>query len=159
MNNELDELLVREKVREKLLYSVRLLDSKQYDEFIKLFAENGRYILTAESKEIRHNMTWLDVSKTELAELLEESPKHIHDMAERTHILSVGELHLDASNTTVIAESTFSVFRTAIDGRTQVYAVGYYNDELTLINDEWKINQRHVKVQTRLFKTPTPTPL
>ena len=159
MSNNLEALLAKESVRERLLCSVRLLDSKRYDQFIELFTENGRYILSAESSEISRSMTWLDVSRSELAELLRESSKHVHDISERTHILSVDELSFGKSNTSVIAKSTFSVFRTENDGRTEIYAVGYYNDELLMLNGEWKINQRHVKVQTRLFKTPTPTPL
>ena len=159
MNKKLDELLNKETVRETLLHSVQTLDLKRYDQFIKLFTENGRYILTAESTEIQSNMTWLDLSKSELAELLEETPKHVHDIAERIHILSIDEVNFDESGTSALVNSTFSVFRTERDGGTQVYAVGYYNDDLLLLNGEWKINQRHVKVQTRLFKTPTPIPL
>lgn len=159
MKNNLEELLAKEAIRETLLCSVRFLDLRLYSRFIDMFAEKGRYILSAKSDEIGQIMTWLDVSKDELAELLEEAPKHIHDLAERTHLLSIGELKLNKDNTSASAESTFSVFRTDKDGSTQVYAVGHYHDSLIMYKGAWIIKERHVMVQTRMFTTPTPTPL
>ena len=55
--------------------------------------------------------------------------------------------------------SGFAVFRTDIDGRTEVYAVGNYADTLRRTDDGWRIATRRVIVETRMFRTPTPTPL
>ena len=159
MNDDLKKLLAKEAVRETLLCSVRFLDSRHYEKFIGLFAGTGRYILTAESGEIRQVMTWLDVSKTELEELLKEASKHVHDLAERTHLLSVDEIKLNKDGNSASAKSTFSVFRTDKGGSSEVYAVGFYDDSLLVSNGTWKIEDRRVNVRTRMFKTPTPTPL
>ena len=149
----------REAIRTLISRSARLMDAKQYDDYIALYAEDGAYALQADSDEIGQRMTWLEMERDELAALLEESPQHVHDMAARTHMVSVDEIALDGGGGVAEARSTFAVFRTDAAGVTQVYAVGRYDDRLVRNGADWRIAERRVQVQTRMFRTPTPTPL
>lgn len=149
----------REAIRLLTSRSVRFLNAGRFSDFIDLFAPDGRYVLEADSAEIGKTMTWLDLSRDELNALLEESPQHVHDLAARKHMVTVEELDFTADRDAASTLSSFSVFRTDIDGRTEVYAVGSYEDSLVRIDDEWRIAHRRVRVQTRMFRTPTPTPL
>ena len=115
--------------------------------------------MAARSNEIGQEMNWLDLSRDELLALLEESPQHVHDLAERMHLVSVNEILIERLENAAEVNSSFSVFRTDTAGMTQVYAVGRYYDSLVNLENDWRIKERIVKVQTRMFRTPTPTPL
>lgn len=157
MTSGADRLQDREDIRVLISRSVRFLDEARFADFIGLFAPEGRYALQADSPEIGQSMTWLDLDRGELEALLEESPQHVHDLADRKHMVTVEEIDFTADAAEVL--SNFSVFRTDIDGRTDVYAVGRYEDELARAGEAWHIVNRRVMVQTRMFRTPTPTPL
>ena len=149
----------REAIRTLISRSARLMDSKQYDDYMALYAADGYYALQADSDEIGQRMTWLEMGRDDLAALLEESPQHVHDTAARTHMVSVDEIALNGSGDTAEAHSTFAVFRTDAAGATQIYAVGQYDDRLVRNGADWRIADRRVQVQTRMLRTPTPTPL
>ena len=149
----------REGIRTLTSRSARFLNEGRFADFIALFAEDGRYLLEAESAEIGKRMTWLDLSSVELDALLEESPQHVHDLAGRKHMVTVEEIDFSDGGDRADVLSGFAVFRTDIDGRTEVYAVGNYADTLRRTGDGWRIATRRVIVETRMFRTPTPTPL
>ena len=159
MSSSPDPAEDREAIRLLTSRSVRLLNAGRFAEFIDLFAPGGRYVLEADSAEIGKTMIWLDLSRDELNALLEESPQHVHDLAARKHMVAVEEFDFAEDRDTASTLSSFSVFRTDIDGRTDVYAVGSYEDSLVRIDDDWRIAHRRARVQTRMFRTPTPTPL
>ena len=159
VNKEQTKLEDRETIRTLISSSVKFLDEGNYAQFTELFLKNGRYLLVARSDEIGRDMTWLDMSRDELVALLEESHQHVHDLAERMHIVSVDQILLDGLDNSAQVQSSFAVFRTDTAGNTQVYAVGRYRDSLERDGKDWRIKERCVNVQTRMFRTPTPTPL
>ena len=159
MIKEQTNLEDRETIRTLISSSAKFLDEGNYAQFAELFLTSGRYLLEARSGEIGRNMTWLDMSRDELVALLEESHQHVHDLAERMHIVSVDQILFDGLNNSAQVQSSFAVFRTDISGKTQVYAVGRYCDSLERDGKDWRIKERCVKVHTRIFRTPTPTPL
>jgi len=159
VNENIKRLEDRENIRLVISKSGSFLDERNYEEYINLFSKIGRYSLEANSSEIGETMNWLDMPRDELSALLEESPQHVHDLAERMHIVGVDEILFDGEGEVAEVISSFSVFRTDTSGLTQVYAVGRYYDNLIKIERDWKISERIVRVQTRMFRTPTPTPL
>ena len=149
----------RESIRTFISLSAKLLDDKRYTDFVELFVEAGTYVMEAESDEIGQRMTWLEISRDELASLLEESSQHVHDLATRTHLVSVDNINFITVADPAEVLSTFAVFRTDTTGSTQIYAVGRYNDKLVRHGKDWRIRERRVQLQTRMFRTPTPMPL
>ena len=99
VNKEQTKLEDRETIRTLISSSAKFLDEGNYVQFTELFVENGRYLLVARSDEIGRDMTWLDLSRDELVALLEESHQHVHDLAERMHIVSVDQILLDGLET------------------------------------------------------------
>ena len=136
----------REAIRALVTRSARLLDAEHFDEFIALFAADGRYALIADGPELGRTMTWLELARDELAALLAEAPQHVYDLARRAHLVTVDEIVLDGARAT--ARSTFAVFRTTADGT--------YDDTLVRDGDIWRLGQRTATVQTRMFTMPTP---
>ena len=146
-----------EAIRRLVAQSARRLDSGLFSDYVDLFTDDGTYVLQADSTEIGSTMIWLDLSLDELSALVEESPQHVHDLAGRTHMVTVDDVQIDGETAT--GRSTFAVFRTDQSGRSEVYAVGYYDDQLRRQSDGWRIAARRVRSQTRMFRTPTPMPL
>jgi len=147
----------RERIRELVARTARTIDAKAFSAYIECYSDTGQYVLEADSGEIGQRMIWLDMTRDELAALLEESPEHVHDLAERLHQVTVDEMTFSADKAQAL--STFSVFRTDPAGVTEVYAVGQYEDALVKSGDSWLIQHRRVHVRTRMFRTPTPMPL
>ncbi len=102
-------------------------------------------------------MVWLSLNRAELAELFREWPLHVRDEAVRTHLATPEEVTL--ARAAAAALSTFAVFRTDEKGRSELYCVGRYEDELEAVAGTWKLRRRRARLITRLLVTPTPLPL
>ena len=147
----------REAIRKLISDSVRSLDAREFSAFIELFASGATYALEADGLERGARMTWLRLDRDELAMLLSEASQHVHDLADRMHMVTVDDIALDGD--AAIARSTFAVFRTTPEGVTAVYAVGDYDDVLARDGETWRFAARTARVRTRMFASPTPTPL
>lgn len=96
----------------------------------------------------------MSVKRAELLRLLKESAEHVHDLADRTHQITVDQISLEKGE--ALARSTFSVFRTDMKGQSDLFAVGHYEDRLVKNGDTWLIDSRTVRLHTRMFTVPTP---
>ncbi len=157
MTDRLEELEQRERVRARVALSARLLDACAFEDFTALFAQGAEYAIEVTTPEIKRNSTWLRADRAELARLLSESSQHIHDLAARFHLVSVEEI--DIERDTASSLSRFIVLRTDLQGRSNVYAVGAYEDEWIAGEEGWLIARRTVRLQTRMMEAPTPMPL
>ena len=157
MTDRLDEFEQRERIRARVGLSARLLDACAFDDFIALFAEGAEYAIEVVTPEIKRDSTWLRADRAELARLLSESSQHIHDLAARFHFVTVDEV--DIERETASSLSRFIVVRTDLQGRSNVYAVGTYEDEWIAREEGWMIARRTVRLQTRMMEAPTPMPL
>lgn len=147
----------RERIRDLVTRSVRLLDAGAFEGFIALFAPGAIYSMSAFSPEIGRDSVWLELERDELGRILDASTEHIHDLAARTHFVMV-EAFARAGHE-IRAQSNFVVFRTDEAGRTALYAIGTYDDTIAGYDGALKITARRVRVQTRLLPAPTPMPL
>ena len=147
----------REQIRELISRTARAIDAGDIPRYIGCFADAALYTLEADSGELGRRVKWLELEKDELQALLEEAPDHIHDLANRMHQITTDEITLKGDQALVF--STFAVFRTDPTGKTEIYAVGHYEDTLIRESSAWLIQSRHVLVKTRMFRTPTPMPL
>ena len=139
--------------------SGRFLDEGRFADYLELYAEDGRYQLEAHAAEIGRDMVWLSLNRAELAELFREWPLHVRDEAVRTHLANLEEVTLARADAAANALSTFAVFRTDETGRSELYCVGRYEDELEAVAGAWKLRRRRARLITRLLVTPTPLPL
>ena len=73
MIEQLERIEDRETIRTLISRSAKDLDNRRYKDFIELFVEKGKYKLEAESDEIGQRMIWLETSRDELADLLQQS--------------------------------------------------------------------------------------
>ncbi len=157
MTDRLEVLEQRERIRVRVAQSARLLDACAFDGYIALFAEDAEYAMEVTTPEIKRDSTWLRADRTELARLLSESSQHIHDLAARFHLVTVEEI--DIERETASSVSRFIVVRTDLQGRSNIYAVGTYEDEWIAGEGGWAIARRTVRLQTRMMEAPTPMPI
>ena len=157
MTDRLEGLEQRERIRARVAGSARSLDACDFDGYIAHFAEGAEYAMEVATPEIKRDSTWLRADRAELARLLSESSQHIHDLAARFHLVTVDEI--DIERETASSVSRFIVVRTDLQGRSNVYAVGTYDDEWIAGEGGWMITRRTVRLQTRMMEAPTPMPL
>ena len=149
----------REAIRALVARSGQLLDAGEYGAYTELFSADAAYTLEADSPEIGRRMVWLHLDRDAMAQLLAEAPQHVHDLAGRTHLITVDAIEFDEEMAHAAVRSTFAVFRTTPEGVSAVYAVGSYSDRMERSGPNWLISSRNVKVATRMFAAPTPMPL
>ena len=149
----------RDAIRALVARSGHLLDAGEYDAYTELFSDGATYTLESDSPEIGRRMVWLHLDRDAMAQLLAEAPQHVHDLADRTHLITVDAIEFDAARTSAAVRSTFAVFRTTPEGVSAVYAVGSYSDRMAKSGSNWLISSRNAKVRTRMFASPTPVPL
>ena len=135
-----------------LIYkSFLALDDLNFKEFLNLCAPNYHYKITAYSPEIRKEMIWLEESRQSLEQLFINLPKHNSD---HSRLSRLGNVYLiDKTAPHEWSVLTFlQVFRTTLDGgATELFAIGKIYDKITETNSEFKLLDREIKLETRMF--------
>jgi methanesulfonate monooxygenase small subunit len=148
----------KEAIRDLLQAAAWLLDGERaWPQWLDLFAEEATYEVRAESSEIKAGMQWFYLDNREaLKSWMDEVPTHVRDMAQRLHI--VAPITIDVQGDQAQSLSSFSLFRTTLDGETRLYAVGQYEDHLLKRNGHWRFLKRTVRLHTRVLETGSHVP-
>ena len=149
----------RNKLIQLLHKSTRYLDDNNYRDFVELFSADGEYIISSRAPELSEKMIWMRRNRDELEERLKAVNQHEWEIAgiEQTRILSVDSLTLAENSAS--SSSSFSLFHTGAEGRSELYAVGRYEDEWTVSGTQWQLHRREVQLKTRLLKLLSPLPI
>lgn len=150
----------RETLRALVHSSARSLDDRRYAHFTALFCEDGEYRVETAGPECPRPMTWMLLSRQELAERFEVAPAHewqISSLVQQTRLVSVDLIEI--GQTTANTSSSFCLFHTDEDGSSNCYALGRYEDCWHLLDNEWKLKQRTVHLKTRMLAIPSPLPI
>lgn len=139
--------------------SARCLDDDNYNDFIKLFAADGEYIISSRAPELAERMIWMRRSRDELEERLTAVSQHEWEISaiEQSRILSVDSVTVTGKS--AHSSSTFSLFHTDAQGRSELYAVGRYEDQWTAADTGWLLKRREVQLKTRMLKLLSPLPI
>lgn len=135
-----------------LIYkSFLTLDDLNFTEFLNLCAPNYHYKITAYSPEIRKEMIWLEESRKSLEQLFVNLPKHNSDHSRLSRLGNVYLINKTAPHEWH-ALTFLQVFRTVLDGgATELFAIGKIHDKITETNTEFKLLDREIKLETRMF--------
>jgi methanesulfonate monooxygenase small subunit len=129
-----------------------LLDDKDYKGYLDLCEPDFHYSITAQSPEIRKEMTWLDHDRKGMETLFTQLPRHNSDHSPLTRHATVYSVSMDESANAADVVTALQVFRTELDGgATSLYAVGRYLDRVSLSNGAPKLARRTVKLDTRML--------
>lgn len=146
----------RERLRSLVARSGRLLDDGAFEAYVGLYADGGRYSMTAKTPELPEPMTWMTLTRDELRSLFESLPSHEWDLGERLHLIAVDEIEIGERAT---VWSTFCVLRIDGDGRQELFASGRYTDLWVAEGPDWRLADREARVANRLWSAPSPIPL
>jgi len=141
----------RVQISELIYKSFLTLDDLNFEGFIALCDPHYNYKITAYSPEIRKEMIWLEESRDSLKLLFDNLPKHNSD---HSRLARLGNVYLvNKSGAHEWDVVTFlEVFRTTLDGgATELFAVAKVYDKVTEANKEFKLLNREIKMETRMF--------
>jgi 3-phenylpropionate/cinnamic acid dioxygenase small subunit len=148
----------KEAIYELLIRAATLLDEDKFLDWLELFAENAQYEMLFRNREIGGLDDYLmKLYKHELVQAMTLLPNHVVDAAKRLHIVS--NVLIKASEKTAESRCSFTVYRTAEQGKSTLYAVGHSEDSLVKENGRWLFLKRRVVLDTRMLETHTHVPL
>ena len=147
----------REDLRRLVHQSGRLLDERRYDEFVKLFADDGSYRVEVKAPELAQKMVWMELARDELSERFASVPEHEWRFLEQTRLIGVDAIDVSGDDARTCA--TVAVCHTDDAGRTECYAVARYDDVWRRVDDRWRLQTRTVDLKTRLLAVPSPLPI
>jgi 3-phenylpropionate/cinnamic acid dioxygenase small subunit len=139
--------------------SARYLDDRNYNSFLQLFTEDGEYCISCQAPELSGKMIWMQRNRDELRERIDAMEKHEWEIAcvQQTRIISVDTIKIAEESAST--SSSFSLFHTDDDGRSELYVVGRYDDEWTFSANSWFLIKREVALRTRLLNMLSPLPI
>jgi len=141
----------RTEISELIYKSFLALDDLQFAEYLALCAPDYHYLISAYSPEIRKEMIWLEESGDSLKLLFDNLPKHNSDHSRLTRLGNVYLVSKAAANEWK-ALTFLQVFRTTLDGgATELFAVCKVHDKITKLDEKFKLLDREIKMETRMF--------
>ncbi|MHB8619587.1 MAG: aromatic-ring-hydroxylating dioxygenase subunit beta [Chloroflexota bacterium] len=135
-----------------LIYSTcLLLDQRDFKGWLDLCAPDFMYSITAYSPEIRKDMIWLEHDLSGMLNLVKTLPRHNSDQSLLTRHASVYRVDYDDDRREAEAVTSVAIYKTALDGgATEVFAVGRYQDSVSLGEDEGaRFLRRRLALDTR----------
>lgn len=161
---------IEERVRiQELVYrSCMCLNGCAWDEFLAL-CEPKRFTYSVEnySPEIEKKQCWLKLDYSGFSHLIEMLPKHNTDHAQLTRQPVVYTVRNMVESDRIEVTSGVSIYRTFEDstlahidgGKTSLYAVGMYIDEVELSDEGPSLAARKVWLHTRQLDIGSHYPL
>ncbi|NKB38122.1 MAG: hypothetical protein GKR93_13325 [Gammaproteobacteria bacterium] len=149
----------RDTLIQLLHLSARYLDDSNHTSFLELFTKDGEYLISSYAPELADKMIWMRRSRDELEDRLAAVNEHEWEIAgiEQTRVLSVDVVSV--TDNSARSSSSFSLFHTDAEGRSELYAVGRYEDEWAATKSVWLLSRREVQLKTRLLKLLSPLPV
>lgn len=124
------------------------LDDEDYAAFLAHCAADFRYAIRVYSPELRKWTTWLAQSRSDLEGLFAALPEHLRRRGRLLRHLGPTVVD-DLGNGECRAITSFVVFHTGTDGRTQPWAAGRYRDRLVADGARALLTEREVVLDTR----------
>ncbi|HZZ93240.1 MAG TPA: methanesulfonate monooxygenase [Usitatibacter sp.] len=128
--------------------------------------QSFRYRVTNYSPEIRREQCWADRDFKAMKAAFDIMPRHNSDRSKLTRQVSIYTVDYDAEACEANVVSALTVYRTQLDGsmsyiesgQTALYAVGLYRDRIKLTDDEARLLERTVQLDTRQLDVGTHKP-
>jgi 3-phenylpropionate/cinnamic acid dioxygenase small subunit len=142
-----DKAPTSDAIRELVGQAALALDAEAFDDFLAFCTDDFHYRIRVMSPELGREMIWLEQTRTELEKLFEALPEHLTRPGRLTRQVTVATIQSQPPNWQVT--STFSVFHTDFEGRTEILAVGRYQDQVTSDAGTMRLSERDVYLDTR----------
>ena len=142
-----------------LIYQTCLLmDEEKFSDYLALCAKDFHYQIKADSPELSKEMTWLDLARDDLANLLENVPNHVRLPGKMMRQASVYTIARNGESEAAVTTSLIVIY-TELDGVSRIYANGKYLDVVDLSGSAPKLKSRTVWLDTRDLGAGSHVPL
>lgn len=134
------------------------LNSERWDDFLKNCCETRfNYKVVNYSPEIRKTQVWANREYAVLKKGFELLPRHNSDRSKLTRQIIIKNIEFLDDLSIAKVTSSFVIYKTHLDdieshllsGVTDLYAIGEYQDELSIEKDQFKLINRVVTLDTR----------
>ena len=144
-------LAIESAVRNLIARSCLLLDEEKFDPWLGLWTPVMHYAIHAYSPEIRKDMTWLDLDRPQMTQLLAGLRTHERDPGALFRQPAVIEVRIDEAAQRANAITNVLVVRTSLHGESSLFAALRYHDMIALGPDGPLLEERSVRLSTRVL--------
>jgi methanesulfonate monooxygenase subunit beta len=145
------------RVRDTIYQATILLDNQRWDDWLSLCDERFEYAIKSWSPEINYDMTYLQLDRNGLANLVRLLPKHNTDHSVLTRHTSVYTVDVSDDGRSAKAVSSVVVYQNMLDGinshidagESRLFLVGKYLDTFTIDNGKPSFLAREVRLENR----------
>jgi methanesulfonate monooxygenase subunit beta len=145
------------RVRDTIYQATILLDNQRWDDWLALCNERFEYAIKSWSPEINYDMTYLQLDRNGLANLIRLLPKHNTDHSVLTRHTSVYTVDVSDDGRSAKAVSSVVVYQNMLDGinshidagESRLFLVGKYLDTFTIDNGKPSFLAREVRLENR----------
>lgn len=162
------DLQTRQQVVELIYDGCIALNAEAWDVFLQHCEPQGfRYRITNYSPEILRTQCWMDRDFKGLKSVIDLLPKHNTDHSPLTRHATVYKVLADAQTGEIRATTQLAIYRTELDGsnshfdsgRTQLWAIGRYEDRIRVGAEGARLLERNVVLDTRQIGIGSHLPL
>ena len=129
--------------------SCLLLDDGDWDTFLDQCTTDFTYRITAFSPELRKDMVWLEQDRAGMTDLFGNLENHVTLQGRFLRHPNVALIDRDEQNEAATVTTTFFVIYTGLDGVSEMFAAGRYNDAIIWSGDRPLLRTREVRLDTR----------
>jgi 3-phenylpropionate/cinnamic acid dioxygenase small subunit len=165
---KLPDLETRQQVVELIHDAGMAMNAEEWQAFLALCEPQGfRYRITNYSPEIRRTQCWMDRDFKGLKSVIELLPKHNTDHSPLVRHATVCKVLVDEASGEARAHTQVAIYRTELDGanshfdsgRTQLWAIGHYEDRVRTGEGGARLLERNVVLDTRQIDIGSHLPL
>lgn len=145
------------RVRDTIYRATLMLDDQRWDDWLALCDDDFHYAIKSFSPEINKDMTYLQGSRKDMANLIRLLPKHNTDHSLLRRHTSVYMVDLSEDGKEATAVSAFVVYQNLLDGvnshldagESRLFLVGKYYDKFAIKDGVAKFVKREVRIDER----------
>jgi methanesulfonate monooxygenase subunit beta len=145
------------RVRDTIYQATLLLDGQQWEQWLDLCDERFEYAIKSFSPEINYDVTYLQLDRSGLANLIKLLPKHNTDHSGLTRHTSVYAVEVSDDARSAKAVSSVIVYQNMLDGmnshvdagESRLFLVGKYLDTFQIDDGKASFLTREVRLENR----------
>jgi methanesulfonate monooxygenase small subunit len=145
------------RVRDTIYQATLLLDGQKWDQWLDLCDEHFEFAIKSFSPEINYDVTYLQLDRSALANLIRLLPKHNTDHSGLTRHTSVYAVDVSDDARSAKAVSSVIVYQNMLDGinshvdagESRLFLVGKYLDTFKIDDGKASFLTREVRLENR----------
>ena len=145
------------RVRDTIYQATLLLDGQKWEQWLDLCDERFEYAIKSFSPEINYDVTYLQLDRSGLANLIKLLPKHNTDHSGLTRHTSVYAVDVSDDARSAKAVSSVIVYQNMLDGinshvdagESRLFLVGKYLDTFQIDDGRASFLTREVRLENR----------